>query len=260
VTGSFERRETTNRFPGGMRSEDWANIGRVQVNLGDNVRGDFTYNRNYVQNDPVAENTGNYKRIEGEVTLTITPAMQRALSRGETGQLMGMLMQTAVSLDLTGPAAERFMAGASQRITDALGRNGGQPVNPRGASVQVALSLQAQWEVQTDGPGRNARETGREDLQYVRLGTTARVNYGAGFDVGVAHGRLQGSASITNQTNLVTGREVTYLQGLWRNNRDEYNVYRAQVGPNTQIVDASTGTSMTLAQWEARWQQGRFAN
>lgn len=247
--GSLRAETIRTTYPNGNVGHDWSVKGSAHASLtsgggGIGVQLDGSYNRYHVENHFVPENNGDYVAVEGSISLNLTAAQARAFNGGEKGAILGSLMQAGLKLGLSGEGMDRFIEGATTRIEDAMSRSGGKGVsNSRGLSLTIGV--QAQWSIEENKDQR---------LQYFRLGTGATLSTSAGFDAGVAHGKVEGSASIMNYTNLTTGTtDITYLQGLYFENRSEYNQLKADIGGASTQVQGKA-----LSQWEREWANPRY--
>ncbi len=216
----------------------------IEMGVGDKkVALSGSVNSYNVNNNPIPENNGEYLAVEGGLSFTVTSSDMAALGKGKAVGLMMRVTQAGADLGLTGKALDSFSDGVINRITSATKDKG----NGSSKSLSISIGVQAQWEVQEG--------TGDKELQYFRLGMGASASYEAGFDVGVADGKISASTSKMDYQNMVVGdTDITYIQGLFfaPDNKKSYAAAKEMIAPDVKIE------GKTMAQWETEWKSPDF--
>ncbi len=244
LEGSAEFRAERNMvtYPDGSRSNNWSAQATVNVSLGNDDVGvslNASVNRYSVEQHPtVPENAGEYIAADGQLTLTLSESQVRGFTQGQNSAVVGAILQAGTNLGLSGNGLARFQETMIAQVESSI--DNGTYGRSSGGSVSIGLAVQAQWEIQAEGPS---------EMQYVRVGVNASTESSVGFDAGFAHAEVRAGVSRTDLTEVATGTgDITYLQGLFFENRGEYNQIKAQMGGSDVQVQGQT-----LAQWERQW-------
>ena len=244
LEGSAEFRAERNyvTYPDGSHSNNWSAQATVNVSLGNDNVGvalNASVNRYSVERHPtVPENAGEYIAANGSLTLTLSESQVRGFTQGQNSAVVGAILQAGTNLGLSGNGLARFQETMIAQVEDSIDK--GNYGRSSGGSVSIGLAVQAQWEVQSEGPS---------ELQYVRVGMSASNQASVGFDAGFANAELRAGVSRTDLTEVATGTgDITYLQGMFFENRAEYNQIKAQMGGSDIVVQGQS-----LAQWERQW-------
>jgi hypothetical protein len=252
---TYERSRTTfppkgNAAP--IVSHDWSATGAVSVGIGNSdvgVQLNASVNRYHVDKHPIPENTGDYIAANGDITFKFTESQLKAFSTGQQDAVLNSIIKAGSGLGLTGTGLKKFEDAMLDTIQGSIDKNSFGKGS--GSSVSITVGVQAQWEMQSpDASGKRPESR----LQYLRVGLGASTTASMGFDAGIAHAKLTAGVSSMDYRNVVTGdTDKTYLQGLYFENRAEYNKYKADLGGGSAIVEGKS-----LAQWEAAWRAPGF--
>lgn len=244
LEGSAEFRAERNyvTYPDGSHSNNWSAQATVNVSLGNDDVGvalNASVNRYSVERHPtVPENAGEYIAANGSLTLTLSESQVRGFTQGQNSAVVGAILQAGTNLGLSGDGLARFQDTMIAQVEKSI--DDGSYGRSSGGSVSIGLAVQAQWEVQSEGPS---------ELQYVRVGVSASTESSMGVNAGFAHAEARAGIERTDLTSVALGEgDITYLQGLFFENRAEYNQERAVIGGSDVVVQGQT-----LAQWEAQW-------
>ncbi len=249
-------------YPNGNHSnDDWSRTWSGSVDLkngtGFGVKFSGSHETYVVNNNPITENNGRYKKIDGNVELTFSAADAAKFTGGDTVKLSAALVASGEALGLTGDLLNDYVSSGKSQVLKSVAEAGRRTSLTGLAStgnITVGIKAQAQWEVQTqDGKATGKPDKSKPDrLQYFRMGSTASVSYKAGFDAKVLYGKMEAGVQQTNLADVVVGRDdITYVQGLFFEQPSDYQRLKGKIG-NRLIQGA------TLAQWEQRWKSPGF--
>ena len=250
LEGSAEFTAAYNRvtYPDGSQSNNWSAQAtvNVEVSSGDvGVALNASVNRYSVEQHPtVPENAGEYIAANGQLTLTLSESQVRGFTQGQNSAVVGPILQAGTNLGLSGNGLASFQEAMISQVENSI--NNETYGRSSGGSVSIGLAVQAQWEIQNTETDGLLPES---ELQYVRVGVNAETRSSVGADAGFASFEVRAGVSRTDLTEVATGTgDITYLQGLFFENRAEYNQIKAQAGGSDLVVQGQT-----LAQWEQQW-------
>lgn len=189
---SLNHQNVTRSFAGGRESNDTYTTGTIQASI---QRGNFraglsgSYTHAHVEYHPNPNLMGEFNVFNGTVSLSFSPGEQRDIANGNTDVIRDRLTDIGQNLNLSGGTLNRFVGSSLTQIHRSVAS--AEP----GIDITVGLTAQAKWRT-----GDTA--SGEDELVFFRLGTTASVTASAGFDIGVAEGKISASASMTDYTDM----------------------------------------------------------
>lgn len=257
IEGTLQGRWTT--YADGREGDDWARTIAANVSLGDGsgigVALSGQHTTYTVNNNPVPENNGRYQRFDGSLQLTFDAAQAASFTGGDTARVSAALLGAGAAMGLQGELLDRFVEDGQGQVSQALARQLATAGAVTAGDIRVGIATEMQWEMQTENgqpSGEPIDDSGR--LQYLRMGATATVGYGANFDAVAAYGRLDVGITRTDMADAIVGTsDITYIQGVFFGDRELYARLKDTLGGDQTVVQGRT-----LAQWEQDWASTRY--